>query len=55
MLPGIAIGTSFATKPAVQLTMTASDKVMPDEPERTFLSFSDNINSSVVTKSMDES
>lgn len=34
--------------------MTASDKMTPDEPEKTFLSFSDKINDSVVVKSMED-
>lgn len=34
--------------------MTVSDKVAPDDPEKTFLSFSDNPNSSVVIKSVDD-
>ena len=35
--------------------MTASEKIAPDDPEKTFLSFSDNVNNSeVVTKSIDD-
>jgi hypothetical protein len=54
VLPGVSITGSFASKPAVQLTMMVSDKVAPDDPEKTFLSFSDNVNNSVITKSVDD-
>lgn len=56
MLPGSVLtgGGSFASKPNVQVFMTASDKMTPDEPEKTFLSFSDKINDSVVVKSMED-
>ena len=34
--------------------MTVSDKGAPDDPEKTFLSFSDNPNSSVLIKSIED-
>ena len=34
--------------------MTVSDKATPDDPEKTFLSFSDNVNSSIATKSVED-